>query len=181
MRGTLEFIRLYPVGKKILLGLIFTGILSIFFVFYGDRDYRKGITISRTNSYIEGLKIISKKNGSDAWVMTAQKADFTKDETIARMNSVTIDITSEGVVLNADNGIYNINTRDLHLENNITIRRKDSVISARDLSWNPSSGILSSTDKIRMEGNKFQVEGEGFTATNDSKITLKRNVKAIFF
>lgn len=181
MIGLFDLIRLFPTSRKIFLSVVFIGMLTLFFFFYGDRDYKKDITISRKNSYIEGLRIVSKKNGADAWVMTALKADFTKDETIARMDTVTIDIKKDGVILNADKGIYNMNTRDLHLENNITIWVKGSVISTQDLSWNASSGILSSNNKIRMEGNKFRVEGEGLTATEDNKVTLKRNVKAIFF
>ena len=171
MRGLFDLIRLYPSGRKIILTIVFIGMTARFVFFYGDRDYKKDHTITRKNSYIERLRIVKKKNGVEAWVITALKADFTKDETIAKMDTVTIDIKKEGVILNADNGIFNMNTKDLHLENNIKIRAKDSVISTQDISWNASSGILSSDNKILMEGNKFRVEGEGLTATEDNKVT----------
>lgn len=177
-----ELIRMSPKGRRIFWIIVSLSVVSIFFfVFYGERDYKKDISINKANSYLEGVRIVSKKDGADVWMITARRADFTKDETIAKMDSVTIDIKKEGVVLNADNGIYNMNTRDLHLENNIKVLIKDSVISAKDLTWNPSGGILSSDDKIQMEGKKFKIEGEGLNATEDNKIKLMRNVKAIFF
>ncbi len=154
----------------------------IFFIVFSDeREARRDFSISKANSYMEGFRIVNKKNGTDSWIITARRADFSRDETLAKLDSVTMDIKKEGAVLNADHGTYNMNTRDLGLEDNITIQIKDSVIHAKNLSWNPSHGILSAEGKVQMKGNKFTVEGEGLTATEDNKVTLMRNVKAIFY
>lgn len=164
-----------------LLGFMFVSVLFMFFMFSGDREYKRDISIGRATSYIEGLRIVNRKNGADSWVITARKADFTRDETLAKMASVTMDIEKEGVILNADSGTYNLESKDLRLENNVTIRIKDSVIHAGSLSWNPSAGTLTTDGRIRMEGSRFTVEGEGLTATEDNKVKLMRNVKATFF
>ncbi len=163
------------------LGLLLVSSLFLFFVFSGDHEYKRDFSIRRTNSYIEGLKIVSKKDGSDLWVMTARKADFTKDETLATMDSVFMDIKKEGVLVNADRGTYHMDSKDLRLEDNVMIRTKDAVIRAASLTWNPSGGMLTTDSKIRMESNKCNVEGEGLTATEDNRVTLMRNVKATFF
>ncbi|HYA27060.1 MAG TPA: LPS export ABC transporter periplasmic protein LptC [Thermodesulfovibrionales bacterium] len=160
---------------------IVVSILFLFFVFSGDREYKRDLSVSRANSYIQGLKIVNKKNGVDMWVMNARKADFTKDETQARMDSVSMDFTKEGAVVNADSGIYNLNSKDLLLEKNVTIQTKDSIIHAKSLAWNASQGTLTTDSRILMEGTKCTIEGDGLAATEDNKVTLMRNVKATFF
>lgn len=167
--------------SKILWGVILICIVALFFVFSRDKDFRKDISVTRTNSYIEGLRIVNKKNGVDEWIVLASRADFGKDETTAKLEGVTINIKKEGVILNADSGTYDMNTKDLHLRDNIKIHRTDSVISANSLSWNPTKAVLSSDDKVHLENPKFEVEGDGFaTSENNSRITLKKNVRAIF-
>lgn len=162
------------------LAFLFTSLI-FFFVFSGERDLRKDLSLQRGNSYIEGLKIVNRKDGADAWVVTARRADFTKDETVAQMESVAIDLKKDGVLLSADNGTYHMQTKDLRLENNIKIQIKGSVVTTDELSWDPSRGLVFSKEVVRMEGNKFKIEGEGLTATKDNKVRLMRNVKATFF
>jgi LPS export ABC transporter protein LptC len=180
-----EFYELIPPffrGRRMLGGIVFLFTCLVFFsVFNGERDLRKDLSIQRGNSYIEGLKIVNKKDGTDAWVVTARRADFSRDETVAQMASVAIDLKKDGVVLSADNGTYHMQTRDLRLGSNIKIQIKGSVVTTDELSWNPSRGMLFSKDIVRMEGNRFRIEGEGLTATKDNKVKLMRNVKATFF
>jgi len=166
--------------------MIFLSTLSLFissviFFYNGEGDHRKDPAISRIGSYIEGLRIVNKRNGMDSWVITAKRADFTGDGMEARMSSVTIDIIKDGVVVNADRGTYNMNTKGLSLNSNIRILIRDSVISAERLSWDPASRILTSDNKVRMNGKRFKIEGEGLVATEDQKVKLTKDVRAIFF
>ena len=182
MQDFYELIPPFFWGRRTLAALIFLFTCLVFFsVFSGERDLRKDLSIQRGNSYIEGLKIVNKKDGTDTWVVTARRADFTKDETVAQMESVAIDLKKDGVLLSADNGTYHMQTQDLRLGKNIKIQIKGSVVTTDELSWNPSRGLLFSKDVVRMEGNSFKIEGEGLSATKDNKVKLMRNVKAIFF
>lgn len=170
------------IGRRVLWGAFSLTTFFVFFVvFFGDRDYRKDLSITKGNSYIEGLRIVNRKDASELWVITARKADLSRDETTAQMESVAIDIKKEGAVLNAESGFYNMNTRDLRLENNVILRVRGSVISANTLLWNSASGTLSSDDRVEMQGDKFKIEGEGLATTEDNKVRLMRNVKATFF
>jgi len=180
-----EFYELIPPffrRRRILAAIMFLVTCLVFFsVFSGERDLRKDLSIQRGNSYIEGLKIVNRKDGADTWVVTARRADFTKDETVAQMESVVIDAKKEGMVLTADNGTYHMQSRDLRLGNNIKIQIKGSVFTTDELSWDASRGMVFSKDVVRMQGNKFTIEGEGLTATKDNKLKLMRNVKATFY
>ncbi len=173
---------LFAKGRPVFWGLVFTlTSLMFFIIFHSEKDYKKELSLSRGNSYMEGVRIVNKKGGVDSWVILARKADFSRDETTVQMSSVTIDVKKEGAVLNADGGTYNMNTQGLRLEKNIVIHMKDSTISTDSLAWNPAGRLISSDGKVQMQGNKFRIEGEGLTATEDDKVRLTRNVKAIFF
>jgi hypothetical protein len=176
-----EFAEVFFVSRRALLSVVGLLALFIFFViFYGGRNYGGGFSISRGKSYIEGLRIVNRKDGADLSVITADRAVFSKDGSVAQLSGVTIDMKKEGAVLNADSGTYNMNSRDLSLENNILIHTKNSVISAKTLSWNAATGVLSSESEVQMRGDKFEIKGGSLSATRDSKVTLKGNVKAIF-
>lgn len=156
-------------------------LLIVLYVFYdSDTSGRKDIYIKK-NSYIDGLKVISKKDGTDSWVLVAGKAVLTKEETMAEMDTVTIRLIKDGILLNADTGIFNMLTNDLSLKKNIKIHTNNSVISTNDLSWNPSDGTLTTEGEVKMQGNKFQIEGRGMTATQDHKVKLTDKVKATFY
>jgi LPS export ABC transporter protein LptC len=164
---------------KYVYAVIFFLLLLSYMVFDRDQDYRRAPVI-KTTSYIEGLRIVDRKDGRDSWVITAKKADFTKDGTVAAMNTITMESAKDGMRLEADGGTYNLSTRELHLDDNIRIRIKDSVISAAHLSWNPASGLLTSADRVLMAGDRFRIEGEGITATQDQKVKVMKNVRATF-
>lgn len=155
-------------------------IVLLYFLYGNNRDYKRDISI-KANSYIEGLKIVSKKNGVDLWILAAARADLTKDDTIADMNSVTMEIPRESITIGANAGLYNMNTKELTLKDNIKIHTKNYTVSAKNLAWNPDKETLTSHDAVLITGNKFRLEGEGLAATQDNKVTLKKNVKATFY
>lgn len=164
---------------RYLFTLILFLLIVLYFLYDSGKTGRKDIYI-KNNSYIDGLKVISKKDGTDSWVLAAEKAVLTKDETMAEMNTVTIRLISDNISLNADTGTFNMLTNDLSLNKNVKIHTSGSVISAKDLSWNPSDGTLTTDSEIKMEGAKFRIEGGSMTATQDRKVKLKGKVKATF-
>lgn len=165
---------------RYLFALILFLLIVFYFLYDSGKTGKKDVYI-KNNSYIDGLKVISKKDGSDAWILSAGKAILTKDETMAEMNAVTIKLIKDGLLLNAEAGSFNMLTNDLSLTRNIKIHTKGSVISAKDLRWNPSDETLTTDGAIKMEGAKFQIEGKGMTATQDRKVKLTGKVKATFY
>lgn len=163
---------------------LFTAILFlliIFYFFYDSGKTGKNDINIKNSSYIDGLKVISKKDGTDSWILVAGKALFTKDETLAEMNAVTVKLIKDGILLNADTGTFNMATNELSLNKNIKIHINGSVIAAKNLLWNPSEGTLTTDDGIKMDSRKFQIESKGMTATQDRKVKLTGKVKATFY
>lgn len=165
--------------KYVYIALLPLFLLS-FLIFTGERDPGKRLSVS-THSFVVGLRIVKREQEKEKWVISAARADFAEDETTALLNSVTINAAPEGLKLTADTGTFNMTTKKLRLDNNINIRVKDSVISAKNLLWDPSKGILSSGERVRMENERFRIEGKGLTATEDQKVKLTNGVRATFY
>lgn len=181
MKNLFSFIDRAPKGLGILWTAALLLISALLFFNAAGREHKSAVIDRRTNSYMEGIRVINKDNGATSWVITADKAEFAEDETSARMDSVVIDMVDKGITLNADNGIYNINTKNLRLDDNIRVKTKDYTVYAKGISWNPGKEILTSDNKILVEGKKFKIEGEGINASEGHKIRLMKNVKASFF
>ncbi len=155
-------------------------IASLSISFFNERDPGK-YPMKQATSYIEGLRIIHRTKGEASWTIMAKRADFTRDERTAKMDSVVIDIQKEGITLNAEKGVFDLETKDLKLEDNITLKSKGYEMALRDLSWDPAKGLLRSDQKIELKGKNFSIVGDGLFATEKQQLRLHRNVKAIFY
>ncbi len=167
--------------KKIFLVTVSVCIIfALYLMLNEERETRDSIPF-RTNSYIEGLRIVHKKDGQNSWTLRSQRADLSQSETVAHMDRVTINLTKENLILKADRGLYNLDNKNLTLEGNIKAHTKDYVITAESLGWKSSTGELVTDGSIQMYGKKFMVEGNGMRVTPGQKVRLLKNVKAIFY
>jgi LPS export ABC transporter protein LptC len=161
--------------------LLIIGLLVILMISIMDEKDENRTLPLKVHSYIDGPKIVDKKNGEDIWVILAKRADFTEDERVAKMDSVTITILKQGINVHSLRGSYDFLSKDLCLEDDITMDYKNSVLTAQRLSIDLNKGRLSSEGPVRLAGKKFRIEGEGLTATDDQKVVISRNVRAIFW
>lgn len=162
------------------LALVMVIIAFLFFNIYNSEDLKKD-SVTPATSYIEGLRIIHRINGDTIWSIMAKRADFTKDEKSAKMSSIVIDVKKENLTINAERGVFDLETRDLKLEDNIVLKSRGYEVTLKDLSWNPARGLLTSDQKIALRGNRFSIEGYGLSATEEQKLRLHKNVRAVFF
>lgn len=162
------------------LALVMVIIAFLFFNTYNSEDLKKD-SVTPATSYIEGLRIIHRIKGDTIWSIMAKRADFTKDEKSAKMSSIVIDVKKENLTINAERGVFDLETRDLKLEDNIVLKSKGYEVTLKDLSWNPARGLLTSDQKIALRGNRFSIEGYGLSATEEQKLRLHKNVRAVFF
>lgn len=162
------------------LALVMLIIVFSFFNIYNSEDLKKD-PVTPATSYIEGLRIIHRIKGDTIWSIMAKRADFTKDEKSAKMSSIVIDVKKENLTINAERGVFDLETKDLKLEDNIVLKSKGYEVILKDLSWNPARGLLTSDQKIALRGNRFSIEGYGLSATEKQKLRLHKNVRAVFF
>jgi LPS export ABC transporter protein LptC len=167
--------------KKKLLSVAFIVLfLMLFFLLGNNRNSGKGISLSG-NSFIEGIKIIHKKDGNNIWTLSAKKADISSNEDRAVLNDIAMTIEDKGLTIHAADGIYDFLSRNLTLNGSITAIAKDYTITADSAEWDQSKNEIRTKGNVKMESKKFSVEGEGIEADSQQKVRILKNVKATFY
>jgi len=131
------------------------------------------------NSYMDDVSIIQKKKGSAQWMVNAKKAVFLNN-TDVMLSDLKIIFPEKGLTLTSDKGLYDIESRDLEIEDNVNAFTKDYEIAAAKLRWDSSRNEIISDERIQIKGKKFFMEGDSFKSSAD-KAMLNKNVKAVFY
>jgi hypothetical protein len=154
--------------------------LALALILLTDSKGVEKISVSRGNSYIEGLKIVNKKDGNEVWVLNAKRADIIESENKAKLYDIVMEVRQNGLVVKSDDGIYDISNKSLILKSTITAETNDYTIITDTVEWTPSGEIKTGSD-VRVLSKKFNVEGEGMCVDSGQKVRILKNVKAIFY
>lgn len=154
--------------------------LALALIFLSDSKEVEKISVSKGNSYIEGLKIANKKDGNEVWVLNAKRADIIESENKAKLYDIVMEVKQNGLIVKSENGIYDISNKSLALKSTITAETNDYTIITDTVEWTPDGEIKTGSD-VRVISKKFSVEGEGMCADSGQKVRILKNVKAIFY
>ena len=133
------------------------------------------------DSFFEGLKIVNNKNGTTAWVLTAKRADLSKDGREALLNDVEMNMASRGITVYAEKGRYNMETKQVSVEGVIKAHNKNYEITTSQATIDSDKGSIETSEDVRIEGKKFNLEGTGMKAENNEQtVRILNNVKATF-
>jgi LPS export ABC transporter protein LptC len=171
----------FNMKKFLMIGLCIFFASILFIMFRNERESSEIIKIHKSNSFIEGFKILHEKNGNTVWTLTAKRADFTGDENMAELSDINVVVQKNGMTLHADKGIYNLPTQNITINSEITAETKDYKITTTSIDYEASSGELKTDKKITVEGKKFKVEGKGMTLDSQQKVRVQKDVKATFY
>ncbi|OGW56908.1 MAG: LPS export ABC transporter periplasmic protein LptC [Nitrospirae bacterium RBG_16_43_8] len=166
--------------KKVLL-LISLLLLSLVFLFFGNNKGLKKSLPFKGGSFIEGLKIIHKKNGTSMWTLNASRADIIEGSDRVKLNDVVLTIENKEMTIYSPEGFYNMESRDLTLNGKIKAVSKGYTITTESVEWNQSRGEIVTKEAVKIESKKFNVEGVGMEADSEQKVRILKNVKATFF
>ncbi len=155
-------------------------LLALLLFFGNNREVEKNLLL-RGNSFIEGLRIVHKRDGNNVWILNAKRADIIESEDKAKLNDIVMTIENKGMTIYAGSGLYDMSTRNLTLDGKITADAKDYAIVCDSAEWNNSTGEVKTTGNVRFESKKFNVEGSGMEANTDQKVRILKNVKATFY
>lgn len=135
---------------------------------------------TRTDSFLEDIRIVQKKDGVTTWTLTASKADFREGEQQAELSDIELRIEKNGMILHADRGVYDLSSQSFSTDETVTASGKDISLSADSLAYEVASGKIKTDGKIRVEGKGFSVEGTGMQADSEQKVNILNDVKATF-
>lgn len=167
--------------RNIFFLLSFLLILILFLLLRNEKGMRINVQ-SKDDSFIEGLKIIHKRAGETDWILTANRADITRNGDEAHLNGIEMSMNGKGLTIFADRGIYNLTNRNISIEGKIFAKGDNYSLSTQDIEVSGMNDVLKTKGIIKIEGKKFIIEGKGMEADNsEQKIRILRDVKATFY
>ena len=153
---------------------------AILFYLRSEKVVRLNVQLAG-DSFFEGLKIINKKDGITEWVLAAKRADLSKDGKEALLSGIEMKLEKQGMTVQAEKGLYDMETKNVTIDGVITARNMNYVITTSQAVINSGGGILETEGEVTVEGKKFRLEGKGLQAdNNEQKVRIRNNVKATF-
>ncbi|HBR21401.1 MAG TPA: LPS export ABC transporter periplasmic protein LptC [Nitrospiraceae bacterium] len=156
-------------------------LLSFVFLFFGNNKGLEKDLLVKGGSFIEGLKIIHKKNGTSMWALNASRADIMEGSDRVKLNDVVLTVENKDMTIYSPEGFYNMESRDLTLNGKIKAVSKEYTIITESVEWNQSKGEIKTKEDVKIESKKFNVEGSGMEADSEEKVRILKNVKATFY
>jgi LPS export ABC transporter protein LptC len=166
--------------NKILFVAVTLASLALFFYITRSEKATGPVLEVKGNSFVDGLRVVNRKDGLTEWVLLANRADMSRDGKEARLTGIEMQLESQGITIRAEQGLYNMETKQVSVARNVSARSKKYFITA-DRANIDSRGSLETSGAVKIEGAKFMIEGKGMEADNiKQKVRILKNVKATF-
>ena len=167
--------------KKSLLVLASLLLFSLFFFMVEEEKTNKLDIHLRGGSFFEGLRIVHKNNGVENWILTAKRADISKDGDEANLTDLAMEIENKGITITAEKGLYNLDTKKISVMGTITAKNDNYSITTRQVEIDSTAGSLKTDADVHIEGKKFLLQGKGMEVNNnEQKVRILKDVKATF-
>ena len=167
-------------SKKIIFLLLIIISSAVLFYLRSEKVARLNVQLVG-DSFFEGLKIINKKDGITEWVLTAKRADLSKNGKQALLSGIEMKLEKQGMIVQAEKGLYDMETKNVTVDGVLTARNENYVITTSQALVDSGGGVLETKGEVTVEGKKFNLEGKGLQAdNNEQKVRILNNVKATF-
>ena len=134
------------------------------------------------NSFIEGMKIVYKKNGARDWTLTAKRADISDEGNKAFLTDITMTLETRGLTLYADRGLYRMADKNLTVDGKIVARGDTYAITSAGGEFDNRDNDFKTGGEVRIDSRKFTVQGRGMNIDGSGqKVRILRDVKAVFY
>jgi LPS export ABC transporter protein LptC len=166
--------------RSLLLALSFFLLFSFFFLLK-DEGTRPAILL-KGNSFIEGLRIIYKRNGNQDWILSARRADISEDGNKAYLTGLEMTLENKGITLYADKGLYLMTDKNLTIDGKIIAKGDTYSITSVDGAFDNRAGNFKTDGDVRIDSKKFSVQGRGMNIdSSEQKVRILNDVKAVFY
>lgn len=156
----------------------------VFFVFILVRS-EKGVRLdlqATGDSFIDGIKIVHKKNGNSDWVLTARRADITKGGDEAVLQDLKLAMQDRALTVYADQGVYGLEDKNIQIIGKIAAEGRQVSVETSDVSFDNNNNMMTTGEPVMIKGKKFVVQGRGFEAnTLEEKMRIFHDVQATFY
>lgn len=164
---------------------IFFPLAALFFILFvlllKSEDKRDFQVHFQGASFIEGMKIINKRNGHESWVLTAKRADIDEHHNTAHLEDMEMTIKEKGLLLHAESGIYDLTDKTLTITSTVTADNKSYSLITDNVTLNSSTHNIASAGNVKINGKTFTIEGTGMEITNRKQnVRILKDVTATF-
>lgn len=142
-----------------------------------EREGRPKIVVAE-QSTMDDLEIVNRQDGVVKWTLLARKAVYLSDKEV-KLHDLTITFPEKDFSMKAEEGLYNMESRNFRIDTPITANAKNYDITAKSMEWDSAKNQLVANDRVFIVGQSFTIEGDNLVATA-SKATLQKNVRAVF-
>jgi LPS export ABC transporter protein LptC len=168
--------------KKSLLVIFSILLFCLFFYLVRDEKEVKLQVRQSGNSFIEGLRIVNRKDGSADWMLTARRADISEDGQMAYLTDVGMSLEKKGLTLHTDKGVYNMAQRTLAAEGKTVATGKDYSVTAGRVQFDGRNQKMTSRENVVIESKKFTITGRNMDVDNVAQtMRIDGDVKATFY
>lgn len=140
------------------------------------------ISPSYHTSVMRGIHLNNKNGNTLKWELFAKNATFPEDKKNIIIDSLELKIhDGHDIYITGGKGIYNINQKDLTVEDKIEIKLKGGVFKTDSLKWESEAGLVTAPNNVEFISDNFTIEGTGLVAdVSKEKIRILKNVKGTF-
>lgn len=152
-------------------------------VLLGSNEDSIIISPSYHTSVMHGIHLDHKTGNALKWELFAKNATFPEDKKDIIIDSLELKIhDGHDIYITGGKGIYNINRKDLAVEDKIEIKLKDGVFKTDSIKWISNEGLITAPDHVEFTSNNFMIEGTGLVAeVSKEKVRILKNVKGTFY
>lgn len=115
---------------------------------------------------LTGVTYTREENGKVKWVVRAARARLFEDKDLLDLSRVDMEFFTprgERIVVEADNGTYDLSTEDLFLKGDVKVTSpKGESLFTDSMHYASRKDTISSRDRVLLKGGGFRVEGKGF-------------------
>ncbi len=131
------------------------------------------------DSFMENVKLLHVTSDTVVWTAEIDRVviDSSRNESI--INNIMFTFHENNVTAHADHGLYDMVSDDLSLSERVSAKKDGFDIKTDSIFWDAGKRSLSSDSYVQIKGKSIFVEGTGLTITDDGKMTIKRNIRAI--
>lgn len=154
--------------------------LLVFLVVSGDKTGRIEVQV-KGDSFFEGLRIVHKKQGEEQWLLTARRADLSKDGGLATLSDIEMKIPDKRITIRAGTGRYDMTSKRVSIDGEISASSPDYAITTSGIEIDSAAGTLATDQNVSVQGRRFLLTGKGMRIDkNAQQVRILQNVKATF-
>jgi LPS export ABC transporter protein LptC len=160
-----------------LLSIIFLITVS-FFLLKKNEDKEQFVS---QDSFMENVRLVHVDSDVLSWTAKLDRAmiDSIREESV--IENIMFTFHKQNITAYAINGLYDMISDNLLLSDDVRATKDGLDISTDSVFWDAGKRWLRSDSHVEIRSDSFFIEGTGLSITDDGKMTLNKNIKAIAY